>query len=388
MTDRFDVAIIGAGIVGASVAYHLRPGTRALVLEGERAAGYHSTGRSAALFAASYGPPAVRALTRGSLPFFQAPAAGFAEQPLLAARGILLPARDEQIAAARRLVDALRAEGAPLRLLARHEALAAVPVLKAQACAAAVHDPQAFDIDVDALLQGFLRGAKSHGIQVELAAVVAAIEPAPTGWHIALGDGRTCQAQVVVNAAGAWADEVARLAGVGPIGLEPRRRSAFLFDAPAGVDCRHWPAVIALDESWYFKPDAGALLGSPANADPVPPHDVVPEELDIAQGIFDIEQATTLRIRRPKRTWAGLRSFVADGEPVCGFDPMAPGFFWAAALGGYGIQSAPAFGRLCASLLHGDGVPAELCAAGLSAGALAPRRADPVAAPQPATATP
>lgn len=381
MAERFDVAIVGAGIVGASVAFHLRAGTRAVVLESERAAGYHSTGRSAALFAASYGPLAVRALTRASRSFYQAPPAGFAEHPLLAARSVLLPAPDDQIAAARSLVDLLRAEGSAAQLLATREALAEVPVLQPQACAVAVRDPEAFDIDVDALLQGFLRGARSRGAQIELAAPVVALEPTTVGWRLALRDGRTLTAQVVVNAAGAWADEVARMAGVGPIGLEPRRRSAFLFDAPAGVEFRSWPAVIALDESWYFKPEAGALLGSPANADLVPPHDVVPEELDIARGIFNIEQATTLRIRRPQRTWAGLRSFVADGEPVCGFDPTAAGFFWAAALGGYGIQSAPAFGRLCAALLHGEGVPAELASQGVRTAPLAPRRVQPVVTP-------
>jgi len=381
MRDRFDIAIVGAGIVGASVAFHLGGRARVVVLEAESAAGYHSTGRSAALFTQAYGPPAVRALTRASRAFFDVPPPGFAAHPLLAPRGTLLPARADQAADAQRLVEQLRTEGSPAELLTSAQARAAVPVLLPQCCGLAVADASAFDIDVDALLQGFLRAARAESAQLVLGAAVAAVDRSAAGWRIGLRDGREFEAAILINAAGAWADEVARMAGAGEVGLQPRRRSAFLFDPPAGLDCRRWPAGIAFDESWYFKPDAGLLLGSPANADPAPPHDVVPEELDIALGIRNIEQATTLRIRRPRRVWAGLRSFVADGEPVCGFDPVAEGFFWAAALGGYGIQSAPAFGRLCAALALGQPVPADLSAQGLDAPALAPARATLAAQP-------
>jgi D-arginine dehydrogenase len=186
------------------------------------------------------------------------------------------------------------------------------------------------------------------------------------------------RAATVVNAAGAWADEVAALAGAAAISITPRRRTAYTFDPPAGLDCRLWPAVIALDESWHIKPDAGLLLGSPANADDTHPHDVVPEELDVALGIHRIEVATTLRIRRPRATWAGLRAFVADGESVLGFDPLAERFFWAAALGGYGIQSAPAVGALAAALLLRAPVPAVIEAANVPLAALAPRGGRPL----------
>ena len=169
-------------------------------------------------------------------------------------------------------------------------------------------------------------------------------------WCIETTAGSFNAAQVV-NAAGAWVDVLAARAGLAPIGIQPRRRSAFVFDAPPGVASVHWPCVADVDEGFYFKPDAGLLLGSPANADPVPPHDVLPEELDIATGIARIEAATTLTIRRPRRTWAGLRSFVSDGDLVGGFDPQAEGFFWLAAQGGYGIQTSAAMAALAAAQL-------------------------------------
>jgi D-arginine dehydrogenase len=193
-------------------------------------------------------------------------------------------------------------------------------------------------------------------------------------WELTLAGGEAVRARVLVNAAGAWADEFGTLCGARPIGLKPRRRSAFTFHPPAGVDIAHWPAVAAIDEGWYFKPDAGLLLGSPANADPTVPHDVVPEELDIAIGIHRIEEMTTLAIRRPKATWAGLRSFVADGEPVIGFDPTCPGFFWLAAQGGYGIQSAAGASELAAALLLHEPLPESLRSQGVDPERLSPSR--------------
>jgi D-arginine dehydrogenase len=192
-------------------------------------------------------------------------------------------------------------------------------------------------------------------------------------WRVHTGD-TTFDAPVVLNAAGAWADTVARMAGVAPIGVEPRRRSAFTFPPPAGVDTAAWPAVIGADEDWYFKPEAGMLLGSPANADPVEPQDVQAEELDVALAIDRIEAITTLTIRRPARIWAGLRSFVADGSLVGGFDAHAPGFFWVAAQGGYGIQTSAAMGEACAALARGLPFPPHLADFGLTAQMLSPER--------------
>ena len=360
--ETFDIAIVGAGIVGASVACHCAGRSRVLLLEAESAPGHHSTGRSAALFTEAYGPPAVRALTRASRAFFDVPPEGFAQVPLLRARGTLLVGSAAQRAEAQALRDTLVSEGSDAAVLSGEDARALVPVLRPEASAAAVLDPAAFDIDVDALLQGCLRRARASGAVQMSEARVAALARDDDRWRITSADGRRFEARTLVNAAGAWADEVAALAGVRRIGLEPRRRSAFLFDPPAGLTIADWPAVIALDESWYSKPDAGLLLGSPANADPTHAHDVVAEELDVALGIHRIEETTTMTIRRPRRTWAGLRSFVADGEPVIGFDPALPAFFWAAALGGYGIQSSPGVGALCAAWLHHEPTPPAITA--------------------------
>lgn len=372
--DRFDLAIVGAGIAGASVAYFAGAHARVLVLEREAQPGHHSTGRSAAMFMESYGPPQVRALTRASRDFLERPPAGFCSVPLLHPRGALYVADDAHVAEARALLDALHRDGCPALWLDAAQSVARVPVLRPDATAAAVLDPLAADLDVDALHQGFLRGARARGARLVCDAPVTALRHDADGWRIDAG-ARRWHARVVVDAAGAWVDEVAALAGVAPIGIEPRRRTAFVFAPPDGVDTRGWPCVAAVDEGWYFKPDAGLLLGSPANADPVAPHDVLPEEFDVALGIHRIEQATTLTIRRPRRAWAGLRSFVADGELVGGFDPLAPGFFWVAALGGYGIQTAAAMGAACAALLAGRPLPDAVAREGVDAHALRVRRA-------------
>lgn len=376
-TPTVDIAIVGAGMVGASIAHFAAPHARVLLLEGEAAPGYHSTGRSAALYAPAYGPAQIRVLTRASRQFFDSPPAGFASVPLLTPRPSLWVGHEADRKALLALHADLQATGQPVELLRCEDAQRLVPVLRAQACALAVLDPGSSDMDVDALLQGYLRSARAAGATLWCDARVVGLRRQGALWAVQLTDGRQCLARHVVNAAGAWADELAQLAGAAPAGLQPRRRSAFVFEPPAGLDTAHWPAVVAADETWYIKPEAGLLLGSPANADPAHPHDVVAEELDIALGIHRIEAATSLQIRRPRRTWAGLRSFVADGEPVCGWDSAADGFFWAAALGGYGIQSSPGFGQLCAALLLGQPVPLDLLKLGLDVQALRPGRVQP-----------
>jgi D-arginine dehydrogenase len=371
MTD-VDAIVIGAGMAGASVAWFLARHARVIVLEREPHAGMHSTGRSAAMFCEGYGSPQVRALTRASRAFMQAPPPGFARQPLLHRRGMLMIGSAAQADAVRQLHEALRAHSADVQLLGTAAMQAQVPVLQAPSAQVGMLDPAAADIDVNELHTGFLRGLREQGGQLVCDARLDAIERAGAGWRVQAGE-RAWRAPLLVNAAGAWVDQVAALAGVAPIGIEPRRRSAFLFEPPAGLATAGWPLVIDADESFYFKPDAGLLLGSPANADPVEPQDVQAEELDIALGIHRIEEATTLRIRRPRCTWAGLRSFVADGDLVGGFAPNAPGFFWVAAQGGYGIQTSPAMGEACAQLALGRPLPAHLTEAGITAGMLAPR---------------
>ena len=371
--DTADFIVIGAGIGGASIAYWLSQQARVLVLEGEAQPGYHSTGRSAALFMESYGPPQVRALTRASLPFFRQPPAGFCDHALLSPRGAFVFAGPDQ----ERELDAheasVRLTSSTVERLDAQAALAFLPVLRAGQVIGGVLEKDAADIDVDALLQGFLRGTRQQGGRTVNNQAVTGMHYADGVWTVTTGGG-SYQAPVVVNAAGAWADQLARLAGADPVGLVPKRRSAFIFAPPDGIASAHWPLFLDVRESFYIKPDAGMLLGSPCNADPVLPHDVQAEDMDIAVAIDNIERLTTLRIRRPKHMWAGLRSFVADGELVGGFDSRLPGFFWAAAQGGYGIQSAPAAGRYYASVLLGQDAPAQLATDGFDPVRISPAR--------------
>lgn len=369
----FDFLIIGAGIAGASVGYFLSRHARVLVLERESQPGYHTTGRSAALFAESYGTPQVRALTLASRSFFERPPDEFTQHPILGDRGAMFVATPDQMGDLESLYDELRGENAAMRWLSADAAMFRVPVLRRERLAGAVLDPMAADMDVHALHQGYLRGLRAHGGELRCNADVRAVERSVDRWHVHAGDA-TYSASVIVNAAGAWCDVVARLAGVPSLGLVPRRRSAFTFAPPDDVDCLHWPTVIGVDESYYFKPDAGQLMGSPANADAVEPQDVQPEAEDIATGIWRIEEATTLTIRRPRHTWAGLRSFVSDGDLVGGFDGAVPGFFWCAAQGGYGIQTSAAMGEACAALALGRVLPPAIAAFGLTPAMLSPGR--------------
>ncbi|MCY7315181.1 MAG: FAD-binding oxidoreductase [Rubrivivax sp.] len=359
----YDIAVIGAGIAGASLAYFAAPQARVLLLEREAQPGMHSTGRSAAMFMESYGSPQVRGLTRASRPFLTAPPPGFSATPLLGARGALTIARATQAEALRATHDALCGEGCPAQWLDQQATLALLPVLRPEAAVHGSLDPLAADLDVNALHQGYLRGARAAGARLLCDAEVLQLQRQGGRWQIETAAGRFSAAQVV-NAAGAWVDELSARAAIAPIGIQPRRRSAFVFDAPVGLAIGGWPCVADVDESFYFKPDAGLLLGSPANADAVLPHDVLPEDIDIATGIARIEAATTLHIRRPRRTWAGLRSFVADGDLVAGVEPAgssdAAGFFWLAAQGGYGIQTSAAMGALCAAQLLRTAPPAWL----------------------------
>ncbi|MDQ0040202.1 NAD(P)/FAD-dependent oxidoreductase [Variovorax boronicumulans] len=368
-----DYLVIGGGIAGASVAHWLAPHARVILLEREAQPGYHSTGRSAALFMESYGTPQVRALTMASRAFLQHPPEGFSEHPLLTPRGALMVGGTAQLAELDAHWEVLRAMDTGASRLSSEEALAMVPALRPDQVAGAVYEPDAADMDVHAIHQGYLRGMRKAGGKLVCDADVTAVERIGEMWRVTAG-GNVYEAPVVLNAAGAWVDTVARLAGVRPIGIEPRRRSAFIFAPPEGESVAHWPMVFNADEGWYIKPDAGMLLGSPANADPVDPQDVQPEELDIAIAIHRIEEATTLAIRRPTRTWAGLRSFVADGDLVGGFDPDAPGFFWVAAQGGYGIQTSAAMGEACAALARGLPLPERIANFGLTAEMLGPQR--------------
>jgi len=374
---EFNVIILGAGIAGASLAWRLAGQRSVVLVERETQPGYHATGRSAALFMESYGPPMVRALTRASRAFYERPPEGFAAEPLMRPRGVLHLATPGQEALMAQTRTELTTSCPDLEVLDARATLERVPCLRPEMVHGALYDPGAQDIDVHALHQGFLRGfRRKAGPDGELRTGTTLTQARHDGqcWSLTFADGQTLRARTVVNAAGAWADALAALFGARPIGLVPHRRSAFTFKAPEGMDASGWPAVVGVDESYYFKPDAGQLLGSPANADPTVPHDVVPEELDIAMGIHQIESVSTLSIRRPTSTWAGLRSFVRDGEMVIGWDGACPGFFWLAAQGGYGIQSAAGASALADALLRGVALPEELIRHGVEPVALSPQR--------------
>lgn len=368
-----DYLIIGGGIAGASTGYFLAGHGKTIVLEREAQPGYHSTGRSAALYTVAYGTPQVRALTAASRAFYDAPPAGFCDHPLLTPRGELVVDFSGDAAELQRQFEQARQQVAEARLLSAEQACAMVPVLRRERVRGALYDPSAADIDTAALHQGYLRGIRQQGGEIHCDREVLAISRSAAGWQVDCA-GQRYSATLLINAAGAWCDQIAQLAGLPGIGLQPKRRAAFTFQAGEGIDCQNWPALVSLDESFYFKPDAGLLLGSPANADPVAAHDVQPEELDIALGIHQIETHTSLQIRRPEHTWAGLRSFVADGDLVGGFDAQAAGFFWVAAQGGYGIQTSAAMGQACAALIRKQPLPEQLIAAGLTAAMLSPQR--------------
>jgi D-arginine dehydrogenase len=272
---------------------------------------------------------------------------------------------------ARRSVD--RIVCSPLaKSISIEEAMARVPILRKDVFSCAALEPGACDIDVHALHQGFLRMAKAAGAIVVANAELVSLERG-ANWHITTSAG-DFEAEVVVNAAGAWAEELARMAGATPVGLKPLRRTAISIEPPGGLNVSHWPGVFAADESFYFKPDAGNLLASPGDETPSAPCDAQPEELDIAVCVDLIERATTLSISRVVRSWAGLRTFTPDRSPVVGYALECAGFFWLAGQGGYGIQTAPALSEVAASLALGRPIPAHILAEDLTAEALIPAR--------------
>ena len=360
-------------MAGAAAATHLAAERRVVVLEREAQPGYHSTGRSAALFTETYGNRAIRALTGSSRAFYENWADGFTEHPILAPRGALmfaLPGQEAELEAAWEDLSSLDPR---VRRLDAADARAIVPVLRADQVIGAILERDAMDIDVHELHQGYLRLLRRHGGRVVTDAEVRALSRTGGVWSVVTTAGDFA-APVVVNASGAWCDVVAGLAGLPPIGLVPKRRTALTIAPPGALDTSHWPMTLDVAETFYFKPDAGRLLVSPADETPIEPCDVQPDELDVAIAIDRLMQATTIEVTRVERKWAGLRSFVADKTTVCGFDPLAEGFFWLAGQGGYGIQTAEGMARCAVSLIDGNGLPAGITAKGVEAATLSPAR--------------
>ena len=367
-----DYLIVGAGIAGASLAAELAAYGSVILIEAEDQPGYHSTGRSAAMFTETYGPPAIRAITAASRDFLDTPPAGFSESDLLIPRGILLIGRADQAASLDR-AEAVAREAEGGRRIGGEEAVAMAPILRPDYVVGAVSEPEAMEIDVNALHGGFLRLAKARGAQLITAAALRGLERRGGRWFAETAAG-PIESAAVINAAGAWADTVGAMAGAATIGLVPKRRTAVVFEPAEAVDAAGMPMVIDVDETFYLKPEAGRFLASPADATPVPPCDVQPEELDIATAIDRIERATTVAARRLVNRWAGLRSFVEDGLPVVGWDDRVDGFFWLAGQGGYGIQTAPAMARLATALITDRALPDDIASRGVTGATLSPQR--------------
>lgn len=371
-TTSTDILVIGGGIAGVSLAAELSRTHKVAVLERESQPGYHATGRSAAVFSESYGAPVIRALSRASRDFFTRPPEGFCAEPLLSPRGCLYIARHDQSDAFRQLLhrDDLAASA---RCISPEEALRHSPLLRPGYVAEALFDPGECDIDVHSLLQGYVRMLRHNGSSLTPNQHVTRIEHVESGWQVWTAEAGSWRAPVLINAAGAWSDQIAHMANVAGIGLSPRRRSALLIDVPGHDTLGSWPLTIDIDEQFYFKPDAGRLLLSPADETPSLPCDALPDDFDIALAVERFETATTMEVRRIHSSWAGLRSFVADRIPVIGPSRDRPAFFWYAAQGGYGIQISPALARVAAAMIRQESIPADILAAGVTSVDFLPR---------------
>jgi D-arginine dehydrogenase len=375
MSKTFDFAVIGAGIAGASAAYRLADHGSILLIEAESQPGYHTTGRSAALFSERYKNPLIRGLAKASGDLLANPPDGFAASSLLTPRGLLIVGRENQRAALDGQFTAAQLAAGIAEPIAIAEACRLSPALRPEPLVGAYLVPAAQDIDVNALHQGFLRGFVRSGGQVVCDARLTKLTREGAGWRLTTTAG-TFAAGVVVNAAGAWADDVGTLAGLKPLGLQPKRRTCITFDAPShfAEGLPHWPMVIDATEEFYFKPEAGRVLASPADETDTPPVDAQPEEIDVAIAVERVHLATTLSVRRITHRWAGLRSFLPDKMPVAGPDPAEPRFIWLAGQGGFGIMTSEALGRAAASAAMQTALPADLTAHGVTQGALAPAR--------------
>ena len=345
MAEQFDFAVIGAGIAGASLAAGLVAHGRVALVEAEAQPGYHSTGRSAAFWTESYGGPGVQPLTTASGPFLH-------KHGFLTERGALTLARTSELAELDNFIATYRALGVRVERLERGALELRLPGLNGEWAAGAL-EPDCCDIDVAGLHQHWLGEARRGGAELLCHARLTGAVRDGDHWRITLADGRELCAAVLVNAAGAWADEVAERAGVPCIGIQPYRRTVaqLRLDPPPPADL---PLVLGIDELFYFKPEAGKLWLSPHDETPSPPCDAAPEELDVALAIDRFEHVVDWRIQRIEHKWAGLRSFAPDRLPVYGFDPAVDGFFWFAGQGGFGIQTAPAAAEVALRQLLGQ----------------------------------
>ncbi|CAN5792500.1 FAD-dependent oxidoreductase [soil metagenome] len=371
MTEQVSAVVIGGGIAGVSAAYHLAALGKVALLEAEANLAHHSTGRSAALFFENYGAEPIRPLTRASKAFFLDPDPELVDTPLVAPRGALWIGRPEQAAALARVAEEGRAIGSGIVELAPSEAVEKAPMVDGERLGGAVWEPDPLDIDVAAAHQAYVRGLRSRGGTILTSSPVASIDQSGRGWRVAAGN-RVISTDLVVDAAGAWGDQVASLAGVDPVGLTPMRRTAFMVEGRP--EWAHGPMVVDVDHTFYFKPDGSQVLCSPGDETPTVPGDARPDPVDVSGAIERINAATTLAIRSVRTEWAGLRTFTGDRAMVIGPEPTRRGFVWLVGQGGTGIQTAPAAAELVTALAHGFPLPHRLLDAGVDPERLGPQR--------------
>lgn len=363
-----DFLIIGAGMAGASLAAELAPLGKVIVLEAEDQPGYHATGRSAAFWQESYGGPHVQPLTVASHEFLTSPALEFSERSFLNPRGALILAKEGQQARLRDFYDTFSAIGVKLHELARADFIETLPGLD-EDFILALHEPSTADIDVAALHHAYLVSAQKQGVEFRFSAPLDSADRRDGLWHVAAGD-HECSARNLVNAAGAWADEIAEMCGAEPLGIRPFRRTMVQARVEHEVE-NNLPLVMDIGGQFYFKPESGRLWMTPHDEGEADPGDVAADELDVAIAIDRVEKAMHWHVTAVERKWAGLRSFSPDRLPVYGMDPLVEGFFWFAGQGGFGIQTAPAAAKLAASLL---GAPVDPMIRHLDPALYAPER--------------
>lgn len=367
--QQYDFLVVGAGIAGASAAAHLAQSHRTLMIEMEERPGYHTTGRSAATYEPNYGPLPMLALTRASEAFFRAPPAGFSDAPLFADRPSLFIEAEGQEA----FTADLLAKSSGLDEISSEEARKIYPVFRDGYVRRAFLDRFTADMDVDLIHRGFLKMFKARGGELLLSSPLTALTRKAELWQAMAGPHRI-EAKVIVNAAGAWGDVVAELAGAAPIRLQPKRRSIGVIPFHSEAAWQHWPMVTDTGETWYAKPQSGKLIVSSADATPVDPHDAYADDMAIAEGVERLMAATTIEVMRIEHSWGGLRTFAPDGSPVVGFDLQTDDFFWLVGQGGYGIQSAPALGETAAALARRKPVPQAVLERGLILADISPER--------------
>jgi len=367
-----DYLIIGAGIAGASAAYELAKEANVILIEKETQLAYHSTGRSAAIYMQAYGNKTVRGLTRNSYEFYTNPPKGFSDKPLLRERGAIFLATKEQKILAEQHYKEMKNEVNNLELLEGEALRSLVPVINTDIYTSGIFEKDAMDIDTHAVHQGYINGFKGNGGTLITNCNVNSISRHNNIWCVDTTQGKIV-APMIINAAGAWADQIASLAGVRTINLEPKKRSVFYLSIDE-YNTNKWPYVGDLSESFYFKPDSGKLFVSPCDEIPITPCDAKPSDLDIAIAVNNLEAVTNIEVKKVGHTLAGLRSFVADRTPVVGEDADVPGFFWLVGQGGYGFQTAPAIANCCRMLLTRNCFPESLKNLGVVEEALSPNR--------------